>query len=139
MENVIVYVRYDSHAQDDANGVAAQTAYIEEYGRLHNMEIEKYYIDTDKTDRSEYRQMLEDITTKKVKAKTVLVKTIDRLHRNMTNALGDIVFFDKHNVRLIGIMDGIDTTAATENYSDLLSKNIRAGLMKSAKKLVGEA
>lgn len=92
MENVIVYVRYDSHAQDDANSVAAQTAYIEEYGRLHNMEIEKYYIDTDKTDRSEYRQMLEDITTKKVKAKTVLVKTIDRLHRNMTNALGDIVF-----------------------------------------------
>ncbi len=92
MEKAIAYVRYSFHIQNDANSVAAQTACIEEYAHLHNMEIEKYYIDTDKTDRSEYRQMLEDITTGKVKAKTILVKAIDRLHRNMTNALGDIVF-----------------------------------------------
>lgn len=150
MEQVIAYVRYSSHAQDDGNSVAAQISCITEYASLHNMEIENYYIDTAKsgrnTNRSYYKQMIEDITTGRAKSKTILVRAIDRLHRNAKNTLVDADFFEKHHIRLIGITDGIDTAdvnyskfaltikaAAAEDYSNLLSKNTRAALLESAK------
>lgn len=150
MEQVIAYVRYSSHAQDDGNSVAAQITCIDEYARLHNMEIENYYIDTAKsgrnTNRSYYKQMIEDISTGRTKARTILVRAIDRLHRNAKNTLVDTDFFEKHHIRLIGITDGIDTAdknyskfaltikaAAAEDYSNLLSKNTRAALLESAK------
>lgn len=49
MEKIIGYIRYSSHAQDDGNSVAAQTTCIEQYATAHDMEIEKFYIDTAKS------------------------------------------------------------------------------------------
>lgn len=150
MEQVIAYVRYSSHAQDDGNSVAAQIQCITDYAEKHNMEIENWYIDTAKTGRNtnrpNYKQMIDDIKNDHVKARTVVVRAIDRLHRNTKNALIDTDFFEKNHIRLIGIIDGIDTAdenyskfaltmkaAAAEDYSNLLSKNTRAALLESAK------
>lgn len=137
MKNTIAYVRCSSLTQNDGNSVAAQEACIEKYAHLHNMEVEKYYIDTDETDRSEYDQMIVDVQAGKVKAKAVLVKTMDRLHRDIMKAQVDANFFNSHNIRLIGIMDGIGEMPATETYSDIISQSIKSTFIKSAKELAG--
>lgn len=149
MEKVLAYVRYSSHAQDNGNSVAAQTTCIDEYAKSHDMEIENYYIDMAKTGRNtnrpNYKRMIADIQSGKVKARTLLVRALDRLHRQAKNTLVDDEFFEKQHIRLIGITDGIDTAdpnykfaltvqaASAENYSNLLSKNTRAALLESAK------
>ncbi|MDE5765341.1 MAG: recombinase family protein [Ruminococcus sp.] len=150
MEKVLAYLRYSSHNQDDGNSVAAQTTSIEKYVQEHNMEVENYYIDMAKTGRNsnrpEYQKMKQDIEESNVMAKTVICRAIDRLHRNAKNQLEDLEWFEKHNIRLITVVDGTDTkggnysklvttikAAVAEDFSENLSKSTRAGLLECAK------
>lgn len=150
MEKILAYVRYSSHNQDEGNSVAAQTTSIEKYAQEHNMEVENYYIDMAKTGRNsnrpEYQKMKQDIEESNVKAKTVICRAIDRLHRNAKNQLEDLEWFEKHDIRLITVVDGTDTkggsysklvttikAAVAEDFSENLSKNTRAGLLECAK------
>ena len=151
MEEAVAYIRYSSHAQDDGNSVAAQINCIDEYARTHNFQIIHYYIDTARTGRNtnrpEYRRLINDISAGLLRSKVLIVRAIDRLHRNAKNGLTDIDVLQKHQIRLIGITDGIDTyndnysrfattikLAAAEDYSNLLSKNTKAALLECAKK-----
>ncbi|MCM1508473.1 MAG: recombinase family protein [Ruminococcus flavefaciens] len=149
MEKVLAYLRYSSHNQDDGNSIYAQTTTIENYTNSHNMEVENCYIDMAKTGRNtnrpQYQQMLEDIKNKNVSAKCIVVRAIDRLHRNAKNQLDDLEWFAKHGIRLISVTDGIDTetetskllttikAAVAEDFSETLSKNTRAALLECAK------
>lgn len=79
MEKIIGYIRYSSHAQDDGNSVAAQTTCIEQYATAHDMEIEKFYMDTAKSgrfteNRPEYNRMKEEIQNGTIQAKTIVVE-----------------------------------------------------------------
>lgn len=145
---VLAYIRYSSHAQDDGNSVAAQTTCIEEYAKAHEMEIESYYIDLAKSGRNikrtKYQDMKQDVEDGNVEAKIILVRAIDRLHRNAKNQLTDVDWCTKHGIRIIGITDGIDTAdadsrfmitvkaAVAEEYSNTLSKTTRAGQLVAA-------
>ena len=151
MEKIIGYIRYSSHAQDDGNSVAAQTTCIEQYATAHDMEIEKFYIDTAKSgrfteNRPEYNRMKEEIQNGTIQAKTIVIRALDRLHRNAAHQLEDLTFFEKQNIRLIAVTDGTDTAsksynklittvkaAVAEEYSETLSKNTRAAQLESAK------
>ena len=112
---VEAYVRDNNHAQDDRNSDVAQIAYISEYAESHDMEVEHWYIDKAKTGlntkRLEYQRMKQDIENGNVEGKIILVRAIDRLHRNTRNLLLDAEWFKKFGVRIIGITDGIDTAA----------------------------
>ncbi|WP_407377851.1 recombinase family protein, partial [Methanobrevibacter sp.] len=146
---VLAYIRYSSHNQDEGNSVAAQTTTIENYVSSHGMEIENYYIDMAKTGRNinrpQYQQMIADIKHGTVEAKIIIVRAIDRLHRNAKNQLSDMEWFAENGIRLISIVDGIDTNTETskllttikaavaEDFSETLSKNTRAGLLECAK------
>lgn len=149
-KQVVAYIRYSSHAQDDGNSVAAQISCITEYAEHHSMEVIEFYIDMAKTGRNtkrnDYQRLIEDITTGQLQSNTVIVRALDRLHRNTKNGLIDVDVFEKHKIRLIAITDGIDTAdgnyskfaltiklAAAEDYSNLLSKNTRAALLECAK------
>lgn len=143
------YIRYSSHNQDEGNSIAAQTTTIENYAESHNMEIENYYIDMARTGRNtnrpEYKRMIEDIKNGNVKAKCIIVRAIDRLHRNAKNQLADLEWFSEHGIRLISVTDGIDTetetskllttikAAVAEDFSETLSKNTRDALLECAK------
>lgn len=145
----LAYIRYSSHNQDEGNSIAAQTTTIENYAESHNMEIENYYIDMARTGRNtnrpEYRHMIDDIKNSNVKAKCIIVRAIDRLHRNAKNQLADLEWFSEHGIRLISVTDGIDTetetskllttikAAVAEDFSETLSKNTRAALLECAK------
>ena len=149
MTKVLAYIRYSSHNQDEGNSVAAQTTTIQNYADTHNMEIEEYYIDMAKTGRNtnrpKYQQMKEDIQNNAVEAKCIIIRAMDRLHRNAKNQLQDMEWFDSHGIRLISVTDGIDTAADTsklvttikaavaEDFSETLSKNTRAALLECAK------
>lgn len=146
---VLAYMRYSSHNQDDGNSIASQTTTIENYAEANGMEIENYYIDTAKTGRNtnrpKYKRMIEDIKSGNFKAKCIIVRAIDRLHRNAKNQLDDLEWFAEHGIRLISVTDGIDTetetskllttikAAVAEDFSETLSKNTRAALLECAK------
>lgn len=149
MLKVLAYIRYSSHNQDEGNSVAAQTTTIEKYTSSHDMEIENYYIDIAKTGRNtnrpQYQQMLEDVKNGTVEAKCIIVRAVDRLHRNAKNQLADLEWFAENGIRLISVTDGIDTetetsklittikAAVAEDFSETLSKNTRAGMLECAK------
>lgn len=146
---VLAYIRYSSHNQDDGNSVSAQISCIEKYCADHGMEVEKYYIDEAKTGRNtnrpQYQQMLHAIENGTFDAKIIVVRAIDRLHRNAKNQLSDLEWLAKHCMRLISVTDGIDTATETskllttikaavaEDFSDTLSKNTRGAMLELAK------
>ncbi|MCR4645342.1 MAG: recombinase family protein [Oscillospiraceae bacterium] len=147
--SAVAYVRYSSHMQDDGNSVAAQTTSISTYAESNGMEIEGWYIDMARTgrntNRQEYQRMKQDIEDGKVQAKVILVRAIDRMHRNAKNQLIDVEWCEKHGIRIIGVSDGTDTAteaskllitvkaAVAEDFSNTLSKNTRAALLECAK------
>ena len=148
-ESCIVYVRYSSHNQDDGNSIAAQITTIETYTKNHNMEIEVVYTDMAQTGRNtnrpEYHKMLEDIKEKRITSKCLIVRSLDRLHRNANNQLKDLEWFEQKGIRFIAIVDNIDTATQTskllttikaavaEDFSENLSKTTRSGMLECAK------
>ena len=148
-EKALSYIRYSSHMQDDGNSVAAQTTCISNYVEANDMEIEGWYIDMAKTGRNtnrpEYQRMKQDIEDGKVEAKVILVRALDRMHRNAKNQLIDVEWCEQHGIRIIGVADGTDTAteaskllitvkaAVAEDFSNTLSKNTRAALLECAK------
>ncbi|WP_295219085.1 recombinase family protein [Ruminococcus sp.] len=147
---VLVYIRYSSHAQDNGNSPAAQMTCAENYVKAHQMCIEKIYTDYAKTgrniNRDGYQQMKEDLLSERVRAKVIIVRALDRLHRNAGNQINDLKWLEEHGIRLIAVNDGIDTAssdyskfatvvkaAAAEETSDNISRNTRAALLESAK------
>ena len=147
---VLAYIRYSSHAQDEGNSVAAQSSCIEKYAEANGMEVENYYIDMARsgrnTNREQYQKLKKDIEEGNVQAKVIIVRALDRLHRNASNQLYDFEWFEKYGIRLIAVNDGTDTAsknysklittvkaAVAEEYSDTLSKNTRAALFECAK------
>lgn len=148
-EKVVASIRYSSHNQDDGNSVSAQMMCIEKYCAEHNMVIENCYIDTAKTGRNtnrpQYQKMLKDLADGTVQAKTVIVRAIDRLHRNAKNQLQDLDWFEKNGIRFIAVHDGIDTfgntskllttvrAAVAEDFSNTLSQNTRSAMLTLAK------
>lgn len=146
---VLAYIRYSSHNQDEGNSVAAQTTTIQNYADTHDMEIEDFYIDMAKTGRNtnrpQYQRMLEDIKNNATEAKCIIVRAIDRLHRNAKNQLADFEWFAEHSIRLISVTDGIDTetetskllttikAAVAEDFSETLARNTRSAMLECAK------
>lgn len=146
----LVYIRYSSHAQDNGNSPAAQMTCAENYTEAHQMTIEQIYHDYAKTGRNTnregYQQMKNDILSGKVQAKIVVVRALNRLHRNTGNQIEDLKWMEAHGIRLIAVNDSIDTAsedyskfativkaAAAEETSDNISKNTRAALLESAR------
>ena len=93
-ELAAAYLRYSSHAQDKGNSIEAQLTCIHNYAIVHNIEIEKYYIDTAKSgryisNRDQYLQMKADFESGKLKSKTIISRALDRYHRKAANQLLD--------------------------------------------------
>ena len=146
----LVYIRYSSHAQDNGNSPAAQMTCAENYTEAHQLTIEQIYHDYAKTGRNTnwegYQQMKNDILSGKVQTKIVVVRALDRLHRNTGNQIEDLKWMESHGIRLIAVNDSVDTAsedyskfvtivkaAAAEETSDNISKNTRAALLESAR------
>ena len=72
-----------------SNSPAAQMTCAENYTEAHQMTIEQIYHDYAKTGRNTnregYQQMKNDILSGKVQAKIVVIRALDRLHRNTGN------------------------------------------------------
>lgn len=147
----LVYIQPIVHMpRINGNSPAAQMTCAENYTEAHQMTIEQIYHDYAKTGRNTnregYQQMKNDILSGKVQAKIVVVRALDRLHRNTGNQIEDLKWMEAHGIRLIAVNDSVDTAsedyskfativkaAAAEETSDNISKNTRAALLESAR------
>ena len=125
---ILAYIRYSSHNQDEGNSVSLQIASIQAYADSHGMEIEAFYIDIAKTGRNtnrpQYQQMRDDIKNGKVEAKCIIVRAVDRLHRNAKNQLADLEWFADNGIRFISVTDGIDTETETSKLLTTMASDL---------------
>jgi len=113
-KNVVAYVRVSTSGQVDGFSIEAQQTEIYEYCKRNELNLIETYIDSGITGTSiekrlQFQQMLSDISEKK-EINSVIVWKLSRLSRKMTHLVNTIEFFEKYNVNLISITDGIDTS-----------------------------
>ena len=146
---VVAYLRYSSHSQDNGNSIQSQMTSVTSYAAAHNFEVVEWYIDMAKTGRNtrrpEYQRMIQDLSNGTVETDHILVRDVDRLHRNSSNFLDDMSWADKLGKHVICVVDGMDTgnrsdrlpiklkALMSEEYSDMLSYNTHAALLEAAK------
>ncbi|MBQ8961502.1 MAG: recombinase family protein [Ruminococcus sp.] len=93
------------------------------YAEEHNLKIEQSYVDYAggcNASRTEFNQLKQDIESGKVTSNLILVHSIDRVHRNISNLLKDLEWCEKHGVRIIGVADGADITKRNDMFPYLL-------------------
>ncbi len=130
----------------DNYSLDVQEKSIREYAKNNNIKIIKTFREEGKsatnTNRPAYQEMKEFLL--EYHTNVVLVHKLDRLHRNEYNFYSDLHFFKEHNIRLISVSEGIDSSnsdlclaiamqsAISANFSRNLSKETRKGLLAGA-------
>ena len=135
----VMYVRVSSEKQVDNYSLDVQEKSIKEYAKNNNIKIIKTFREEGKsatnTNRPAYQEMKEFFL--EYHTDVVLVHKLDRLHRNEYNFYSDLHFFKEHNIKLISVSEGIDSSnsdlclaiamqsAISANFSRNLSKETR--------------
>jgi len=114
------YCRISHQTQSDGTSLDYQNQKINEYAKLHNLNLTDVYSEIDSggnNDRAVLK-MIENLIVEN-KVSTLIVFKVDRLSRNI---LGGLQFIDKcktHNCRVVSITENIDTD--NENSNLILS------------------
>ena len=113
-KNAVVYTRVSTNMQVDGFSLDGQLEEIKEYCKRNNLNIIGEYKDegmsgTSIKNRTDLQKMLNDISKDK-NIDTVVVWKLSRLSRNMADLATTVEFFEKYNVNLICITQGIDTS-----------------------------
>lgn len=107
IELVGIYNRCSTEEESQKNALQIQQAESREY--VENMpgwKLVAQYVESKSgttTDRPEYQRMLNDIRNNKVSI--IVIKSIDRLNRNMRDFCNIISLMNEHNVRLYTYID----------------------------------
>ena len=110
-----IYTRVSTAMQVEGYSLDAQAERIRQYAKAYNIEIVKAYQDAGKSgkstvDRNEYLQMLNDIESEKDNINYVLVFKLSRFGRNAADTLNLLSIMENHNVSLICVDDGLDSS-----------------------------
>lgn len=111
-KRAVGYCRISTLMQVDNTSLKDQEDKIKMYAKLHNIEIDKMFIDKavsgKSTDRPEYDNMMDYIKTNDVDM--IMVYKNDRIHRSLYNLLAMIYDIQEHNVALVSITEHFDTS-----------------------------
>lgn len=110
-----IYTRVSTAMQVEGYSLDAQKKTLTDYAKTHNMQIIREYSDEGKSGksikgRSEFKNMLKDIETKRDNVDVVLVFKISRFARNALEAFQTVDHIKSCGVQLICTDDPIDTT-----------------------------
>lgn len=154
MEKAAIYLRLskeDVEKEEETNSrsIENQRIILEEYAKVHQLQIYDYYIDDDYSglyiERPAFSRMLSDAARHEFTV--ILAKSQSRLSRNMEHTeylLHNL--FPQLGIRFLGVVDGVDSAQkagkkarqinalVNEWYSEDLSENIRAVYQRKMRK-----
>ena len=146
MEKAAIYLRLSKEdvekgERENSRSIENQRVILEEYARVHQLQIYDCYVDDDYSglyfERPAFSRMLSDAARHEFTV--VLAKSQSRLSRNMEHTeylLHNL--FPQLGIRFLGVVDGVDSAQragkkarqinalVNEWYSEDLSENIRA-------------
>ncbi len=137
-------ISLDDGSQNESMSISNQKLLLKDYAEKNGMPRYEYYVDDGYTGRNfnrpSFKRLIADIEAGKIGC--VITKDLSRLGRNYIEAGSYIeIFFPKHNVRYIAVMDGVDSLTRQEMditpfknilndmYSRDISKKVLAGRM----------
>lgn len=101
---------YDRHSTKLQDGAVREKS-IREFANKENFQLKEFYLDAGisgtKKSRPALDRMLADVRNGKVK--TIILYKLDRLARSLPNLLDLLQEFRNRKVRVVSIVDGIDT------------------------------
>ncbi len=110
-----VYTRVSTGMQVDGYSLGAQEERIRQYAKAYDIEIVNTYEDAGKSGKSiigrgQFMAMLDDIESEKDNVDYVLVFKLSRFGRNSADTLKSLEIMEAHNVNLICVDDGLDSS-----------------------------
>lgn len=147
--NAVIYARVSTEDQArEGYSIAAQKELLVEYAERHGLTIIDEYIDEGKSGKSidgrpQMTRLLEDASRNKFDA--VMTYKLDRIARRVSDASVIVETLGTHNVQLISLSEGIDTTtihgkliynilsAIAENEREQIAGRVKMGMTQRAK------
>ena len=137
-----IYTRVSTAIQVDGYSLDAQKDKLRKYADYQNMEIAGEYSDEGASgkniaERPEFMRMMNDIEDSKDGISYVLVFKLSRFGRNAADVLSSLQFMQDHDVNLICVEDGIDSSkdagklmiSVLSAVAEIERENIRAQTM----------
>jgi site-specific DNA recombinase len=125
-KKAVIYARVSTEEQaKEGFSINAQLTDMRRYADLYQMDIIDEYIDEGASGskiegRLEMKRLLKDASSKKYNV--VLFYKIDRMSRNLKNALDIVDVFHKNNIEIITLKESIDTsTPAGKMFFNIMS------------------
>lgn len=111
-KKAVGYCRISTSMQVDNTSLKDQENKIRMYCKLHDIEVDKIFIDKavsgKSTDRPEYYEMMNYATENDIDM--IVVYKNDRIHRSLYNLLAMIYELQDHNVALVSVTEMFDTS-----------------------------
>lgn len=111
-KRAVGYCRISTLMQVDNTSLKDQEDKIKMYAKLHNIEIDKIFIDKalsgKSTDRPEYDKMIDYVKSNNIDM--IMVYKNDRIHRSLYNLLAMIYHLQEYDVALVSITEHFDTS-----------------------------
>jgi len=111
-KRAVGYCRISTTVQLDNTSLKDQEEKIRMYAKLHNIVLDKVFIDEAlsgrSTDRPQYYKMMDYIKTNDIDM--IIVYKNDRIHRSLYNLLSMIYELQEHEVALVSVTEMFDTS-----------------------------
>lgn len=111
-KRAVGYCRISTLMQVDNTSLKDQEDKIRMYCKLHDIEVNKIFIDKavsgKSTDRPEYYEMMKYVKENDIDM--IVVFKNDRIHRSLYNLLAMIYELQEHNVALVSVTEMFDTS-----------------------------
>ncbi|MFR5749479.1 MAG: recombinase family protein, partial [Thomasclavelia spiroformis] len=111
-KRAVGYCRISTLMQVDNTSLKDQEDKIRMYAKLHDIVIDKIFIDKavsgKSTDRPEYDKMMDYVKSNDIDM--IIVYKNDRIHRSLYNLLAMIYELQRHEVALVSVTEMFDTS-----------------------------
>ena len=120
--NAVLYARVSTDDQSERGTIEGQIEFGQKYAELHQMNLVKIYKDDgisgtyELQERNGGKELLDDITSKRVKADILLVYKLDRLGRSARVILNSIYELEQHGVKVKSMTEEFDSSSPSGRF-----------------------
>ena len=120
--NAVLYARVSTDDQSERGTIEGQIEFGQKYAELHQLNLIKIYKDDgisgtyELQERNGGKELLNDITSKRVKADILLVYKLDRLGRSARVILNSIYELEQHGVKVKSMTEEFDSFSPSGRF-----------------------